>query len=396
MIAVILSPLYIALHIYLMWRLLIWLGACHKVFKKKQVIVILALIYAFFSCAILIGFLLPNGKVKYVISGIGNFWLGILLYTVIIFIINYYIKLAYFKIKNIPDNKRTKTKFYKVSGVISIFLIAFISIYGTINARNIRTTSYEVTINKRATGFKSLNIVLVADLHIGYNVGYRQIEKMVEKINKEKPDVVIMAGDIFDNDYEAIDNPNAIINSFRRIKSKYGIFAVYGNHDIDEKTLAGFTFDYNSKKMSDLRMDKMLSDSNIKLLRDDYVMLDGEIYIYGRPDYKRLGRGISKRKTPTEITSNLDTTKPIILIDHQPRELQELASAKIDLDLSGHTHNGQLFPGTVLTKFMWKNAYGYKQIGNLHSVVTSGVGLYGPNMRVGSIAEIVVVKVNFA
>ncbi len=396
MIAVILSPLYIALHIYLMWRLLIWLGACHKVFKKKQVIVILALIYAFFSCAILIGFLLPNGKVKYVISGMGNFWLGILLYTVIIFIINYYIKLAYFKIKNIPDNKRTKTKFYKVSGVISIFLIAFISIYGTINARNIRTTSYEVTINKRATGFKSLNIVLVADLHIGYNVGYRQIEKMVEKINKEKPDVVIMAGDIFDNDYEAIDNPNAIINSFRRIKSKYGIFAVYGNHDIDEKTLAGFTFDYNSKKMSDLRMDKMLSDSNIKLLRDDYVMLDGEIYIYGRPDYKRLGRGISKRKTPTEITSNLDTTKPIILIDHQPRELQELASAKIDLDLSGHTHNGQLFPGTVLTKFMWKNAYGYKQIGNLHSVVTSGVGLYGPNMRVGSIAEIVVVKVNFA
>ena len=275
-------------------------------------------------------------------------------------------------------------------------MIAFISIYGTINARNIRTTSYEVTINKRATGFKSLNIVLVADLHIGYNVGYRQIEKMVEKINKEKPDVVIMAGDIFDNDYEAIDNPNAIINSFRRIKSKYGIFAVYGNHDIDEKTLAGFTFDYNSKKMSDLRMDKMLSDSNIKLLRDDYVMLDGEIYIYGRPDYKRLGRGISKRKTPTEITSNLDTTKPIILIDHQPRELQELASAKIDLDLSGHTHNGQLFPGTVLTKFMWKNAYGYKQIGNLHSVVTSGVGLYGPNMRVGSIAEIVVVKVNFA
>ena len=396
MIAVILSPLYIALHIYLMWRLLIWLGACHKVFKKKQVIVILALIYAFFSCAILIGFLLPNGKVKYVISGMGNFWLGILLYTVIIFIINYYIKLAYFKIKNIPDNKRTKTKFYKVSGVISIFLIAFISIYGTINARNIRTTSYEVTINKRATGFKSLNIVLVADLHIGYNVGYRQIEKMVEKINKEKPDVVIMAGDIFDNDYEAIDNPNAIINSFRRIKSKYVIFAVYGNHDIDEKTLAGFTFDYNSKKMSDLRMDKMLSDSNIKLLRDDYVMLDGEIYIYGRPDYKRLGRGISKRKTPTEITSNLDTTKPIILIDHQPRELQELASAKIDLDLSGHTHNGQLFPGTVLTKFMWKNAYGYKQIGNLHSVVTSGVGLYGPNMRVGSIAEIVVVKVNFA
>ncbi len=395
MIAVFLSPLYIALHIYLIWRLLIWLGACHKIFKKKQVIIPLLLIYAFFSCSILIGFLLPKGDLKYLISGIGNFWLGILLYTVIVFIINYYIKLAYFKLKKIPSNKTKDTKFYKVSGVISIIIIAFISLYGNINARNIHTTNYEVTINKKVKSMSELNIVLVADLHIGYNVGSTQIEKMVKKINKENPDAVIMAGDIFDNDYDAIYNPDRIVNSFRQIKSKYGIFAVYGNHDIDEKTLAGFTFDYKSKKISDLRMDKMLSNSNIKLLRDDYIMLNEEIYIYGRPDYKKLGRNIDKRKTPVEITSDLDKSKPIILIDHQPRELDELEEAGIDLDLSGHTHNGQLFPGTLLTKLLWKNPYGYLKINNFNSIVTSGVGLYGPNMRVGSIAEIVKIKVKF-
>ena len=101
MIAVILSPLYVALHIYLIWRLFIWLGACYKVFKKKQVVALLLLIYAFFSCAILIGFLLPNGSVKYLISGMGNFWLGILLYTVIIFVINLiYVLVNYKKINS--------------------------------------------------------------------------------------------------------------------------------------------------------------------------------------------------------------------------------------------------------------------------------------------------------
>ncbi len=396
MIAVILSPLYVALHIYLIWRLFIWLGACYKVFKKKQVVALLLLIYAFFSCAILIGFLLPNGSVKYLISGMGNFWLGILLYTVIIFVINYYLKLIYFKVKNIPLKKRNTTKFYKISGLISIFLIAFVSIYGTLNARNIRITNYKININKKVSNFSNLKIALIADLHIGYNVGYRQIEKMVTKMNRENPDLVIIAGDIFDNDYEAIDNPNKIVNAFRQIKSKYGIYAVYGNHDIDEKTLAGFTFNYTKKKMSDLRMDKMLVDSNIELLRDEYIMLEDEIYIYGRPDYMRLGRGITKRKTPQEITANLDKEKPIILIDHEPRELHELASAKIDLDLSGHTHNGQVFPGTILCRLLWENPYGYQKIDNLHSIVTSGVGLYGPNMRVGTIAEIAMIDVSFA
>ncbi len=396
MIAVFLSPLYVILHIYLIWRLLIWLGACHKIFKKKQIIFLILLIYAFFSCAILIGFLLPKGKLKYLISGMGNFWLGILLYTIIIFVINYYIKLIYFKVKNIPPKKTRTTKFYKISGIISILLIFFISIYGTLNARNIRTTSYEITINKQVPSFKKLNIVLIADLHIGYNLGSKQIAKMVKKINEQNPDIVVIAGDIFDNDYEAIDNPTKIINSFRQIKSKYGTYAVYGNHDIDEKTLGGFTFDYKKDKISDIRMDQMLEKSNITLLRDEYLLLKDEIYIYGRPDYMRLGRGITKRKTPEEIVANLDKTKPIILIDHEPRELDELASAKVDLDLSGHTHDGQLFPGTILNKIIWKNSYGYKKINEFHSIVTSGVGLYGPNMRVGTIAEIVNIKVNFA
>lgn len=395
MIAVILSPIYVMVHIYLIWRILIWMGTCHKFFKKKSVIIIILLIYTFLSTAILVGFLLPQGPLKHFMSGIGNLWLGTLLYTIIIFTIAFFLKLIYFTLSDIPPHKVYKSKVYKISGFISFFFIAVVTIWGAINARNIHTTKYKININKK-TNLAELNIVMVADLHLGYNIGYLEIEKMVKKINNEHPDIVIIAGDIFDNNYDALDSPSKIKKAFKRIKSKYGIYAVYGNHDIDEKTLAGFTFDYNAYKVSDLRMDQLLKDSDINLLRDEYVYIDNSFYLYGRPDYQRLGRNISKRKTPQQITKKMDKTKPIIVIDHQPLELQELQKAGVDLDLSGHTHDGQVFPGNILTSLMWDNSYGLKKYQNFTSIVTSGVGVYGPNMRVGTIAEITSIKVKFA
>ena len=239
-------------------------------------------------------------------------------------------------------------------------------------------------------------VVLVADLHIGYNIGAAQIKRMVDNINAENPDIVVMAGDIFDNSYDAIREPEKIKELFKSINSKYGIYAVYGNHDIYEKTLVGFTFKRHDKKMSDARMDELLKDSNVMLLRDDYVLVDNAFYLVGRADATRPGRDIDVRKSPDELTKDLDKTKPIFVIDHQPRQLEELSDAGVDLDLSGHTHDGQMFPGNVTVGLMWKNPYGKKKYGNMSSVVTSGVGLYGPNMRVGTIAEITSINVKFS
>ena len=91
----------------------------------------------------------------------------------------------------------------------------------------------------------------------------------------------------------------------------------------------------------------------------------------------------------------MDKSLPIIVIDHEPAQLKQLADSGVDLDLSGHTHNGQLWPGTISIKWLWDNAYGLKQIENMTSIVTSGVGLFGPNMRTGCIAEICNIKVIF-
>ena len=91
----------------------------------------------------------------------------------------------------------------------------------------------------------------------------------------------------------------------------------------------------------------------------------------------------------------MDLSKPVFVIDHQPKELQELADAGVDLDLCGHTHDGQTFPGNLTIRMMWENACGYLKKGDMHNIVTSGVGVFGPNMRVGTAAEICSVTVKF-
>lgn len=274
-------------------------------------------------------------------------------------------------------------------------LILGIGIYGIVNARIVHTTPYEITIDKDGGNFQNMKVVLVADLHLGYNIGVSQITKMVDKINAEDPDLVVIAGDIFDNEYEALEDPDALIALFRQIRSRYGIYACYGNHDISEKILAGFTFSSKNKKESDPRMDEFLQLAGVQLLRDEAVLINDSVYLYGRPDAQRPGRGITERKTPEEITAELDTDKPILVIDHQPRELDELAAAGVDADLCGHTHDGQLFPLNLTSKLIWKNSCGYLQVGNMHNIVTSGVGLFGPNMRVATKAEICSITLHF-
>ena len=179
-----------------------------------------------------------------------------------------------------------------------------------VNAAIIRTTPYQVSIPKDGGKLSSLKIVLAADLHLGYSVGKTQMRQMVEKINRESPDLVVIAGDVFDNDYEAMDDPEALISILQGIQSKYGVYACYGNHDVSEKILAGFTFDRaGEKKESDPRMDSFLERAGIRLLKEEWELIDGSFYLYGRPDQERPGRGVEVRKTPAELTAGLDAEK---------------------------------------------------------------------------------------
>ena len=285
-------------------------------------------------------------------------------------------------------DKKTDNKGLAIIGGLIAAIIVLLCVIGVINARIIRTTEYQITIDKKVEWMKELNVVMVGDFHLGYNVGSRQMKKMVKKINAQNPDIVLIVGDIFDNDYDALDDPDELVDILKDIDSRYGVYAVYGNHDVQEKRLAGFPFGRNKDKEADERMDKFLKDADIELLRDEYILIDNKFYLYGRPDAERPGKGIEKRKSADEIVTGMNMSKPVIVMDHQPKEMTKLSEAGVDLDLSGHTHNGQVWPCNLLTRLMWDNSYGYKQIGNMHSIVTSGVGTFGPNMRIGTKAEI--------
>lgn len=399
MVAIYLAPAYLAVCAYILFRTIHWIQVLHSIFQNVWVCRGIGLIYFFVVFSILIAFMAPASGFRRFMKLLSNYWLGVLVYTIMTVGIADGLRLLIkYPLKNVAFPGR-ELLFSNVGtavvGVVCAVIITTVSIYGMINAGNIQTTKYDISIDKKAGKLDSLNVVLIADLHLGYNIGCRHMEKMVEKINAQNPELVVVAGDIFDNEYEALENPDRLVAILRGIQSKYGVYACYGNHDIQEKILAGFTFGGKEKKESSVKMDEFLEKSGITLLRDEYVLIDDSFYLYGRPDYERPGRGIDERKSPQEITEDLDLSLPVLVIDHEPRELQELADAGVDADLCGHTHDGQLFPGNLTIKLMWENACGYLKKGNMHSIVTSGVGLFGPNMRVGTKSEICDIMMHF-
>lgn len=389
MLAVYLSPVYILLNLYILRWLLRWMNACSSHFHKKGIKAAVICVYSFLALSLLTGFLFPEGVFGRLMKLTGNYWLGVMLYALLVIALADLMRVILRRIRH-------RGLKLPIAGAVCVLVTAALCIGGAVNARVIHTVKYDVTVEKQAGRLDNLKIILAADLHLGYNTGCREMEQMVRKINAQKPDLVVIAGDIFDNEYEALDDPKRLIGILQGIESKYGVYACYGNHDIEEKILAGFTFGgRHEKKESDPRMDALLKKAGITLLRDEKVLIDESFYLYGRPDLHRPGRGIEIRKAPGEITEGMDQEKPIIVLDHEPKELQELAQAGVDLDLSGHTHEGQTFPGNLAIRLMWENAYGYLKKGDMHNIVTSGVGVFGPYIRVGTKAEICVVNVQF-
>lgn len=390
MLAVYLSPIYIIANSYLLIRLHRWLGTCNPLFRKIGICVVISLAYVFLAASLLIAFFLPIGPARRIMKLISNYWLGILLYLILAVLMADAICFLLFLI----TKRRLKCRTAAAGGICAVVVLG-LSAWGAYNARIIQVTPYEITVNKDGGRLENLNVVLAADLHLGYNIGTAHMMQMVDKINEQNADIVVFAGDIFDNEYEALDDPEELIAVLQKIQSKYGVYACYGNHDVEEKILAGFTFGGNKKKESSIQMDEFLERAGIHLLQDEAVLIDDSFYLYGRPDAQRPGRGINMRKTAAELMGELDTEKPVIVIDHEPKELQELADAGVDIDLCGHTHDGQMFPANLITALMWENSYGYLKKDHMHTIVTSGVGLFGPNMRVGTIAEICPITVHF-
>lgn len=390
MIAIYLSPIYLLLNLYILRWAYLWMGTCHSILRTLGFRLIFAVIYVLLSTSLLTGFLIKNPKSLHRMLKItGNYFLGIFLYTLVIILLADFGRIL-LKYVFHASWIHSRTAF-TVAGAICALLILLLSACGIFHAKYIKTTSYDVIINKTIPERTSMKVVLLADTHFGYNAGVLHARELVRKINKQKPDLVCIAGDIFDNEYDAIRNPEKLEKTLRGIKSTYGVYACWGNHDLNEEILAGFTFKHKDGDLSDIkdpRMKKFLKNSNIHILEDESILINDQFYVIGRKDASLTEKIHETRKAPAQLTEKLNRDKPIIMIDHQPKELQELADAGVDLDLCGHTHNGQTFPGNFTIKLMWENPCGLLSKDNMTNITTSGAGVWGPAMRIGTDSEI--------
>lgn len=398
MLAIFLAPIYILLNIYVLRWGYLWIGNCHHLFQSRIFRIILTVIYTLIALTPLTGFLIRKPAFLHRILKItSNYFLGIFMYILMVLfsidvvrlILKYAVHASWIQSRIV----------FAAVGACCICIVIIISFSGIYHAKHIKVTPYKITVDKSAPDMDSLKIVLLADTHFGYNSGAVHAQEIVDKINEQNPNLVCIAGDIFDNEYDAVREPEKISEILRTIRSKYGVYACWGNHDLNEPILAGFTFKHkkeDSKQLKDPRMKRFLQNSNIQLLEDEAVLIDNSFYVVGRKDASLIEKIEEKRKTPAQLTQKLDKDKTIIVIDHQPKELQDIADAGVDLDLCGHTHDGQTFPGNFTVKFLWENPCGYLQKGSMHNIVTSGSGVWGPAMRVGTDSEICTINLIFS
>ncbi len=194
-----------------------------------------------------------------------------------------------------------------------------------------------------------------------------------------EPDIVCIAGDIFNGNIYALHNPSGTLDLLKSINAKYGVYACLGNHD------GGKTF---------REITRFLEEGNIKLLNDEHVTIDNRLVLAGRVDSSPIGGfdGL-KRKNFADIKTSINTDLPVIVMDHNPLNMGQYGN-EIDLILSGHTHRGQIFPANLVTRVMYTIDYGryQKDEDSPNVIVTSGVGTWGMPMRIGSNNEIVVIS----
>jgi predicted MPP superfamily phosphohydrolase len=313
----------------------------------------------------------PIGAVS-VMQHIGGTWLCSLLYFVpivlaidIVCLINKFVPFIH---RIFSGNPQTISlyAFFFVAGTVAVIFA-----YGVIRFNNPSVATPDFKTDKQIN--RAPKIVIASDLHLGYTIGSNKLNDFVEFINRQNPDIVLLCGDIFDRSARPVESKN-MLSKLKEIKAPLGVYAVPGNHEYYGDREKAFHY---------------LSDVFV-LLRDSVARPTDDIYIVGRDD-----RSNKKRKPLKEIMSKISPDKLIILLDHQPQHLEEAQEAGVDFQFSGHTHNGQVWPINIIASKLYEKSYGYLRKGNTQYYITSGLGLWGAHLRIGSRSEIVVLE-NYA
>jgi len=300
----------------------------------------------------------------------GYYTLPLLLYLVLTVVVSDLIIGAMRLLRIVSKAALRSSRCVVVQLCIYLATPALIVVLGAVNNNSLQIKEYSVEVPRKSSSIRLLKIVFASDFHLGDVTSDHLVERFAVKVNALNPDLVLIGGDILEGhgrdaglgEYE---------RQFRQLRAKYGVYAVPGNHEMHGGSGKEF-------------FDK----SGIRLLQDSVVCIDGAFCLAGRND----GRA-GNRKSIHDLLRDTRDDLPVILLDHRPSDLDNVCNANVDIQLSGHTHHGQLFPVNYITERQYELSWGYLKKGSTHFIVTSGVQVWGPPVRTSGRSEIVVINV---
>ena len=310
----------------------------------------------------------------------GSFWLGAMVYFILILLVIDIVRLLNLVVPVIPPlwmNNPTQTKMVLFTG--TIILVSVISLIAHINTWYPGTTTLDLELDGKNSQMRSVKIVMVSDIHLGSLTPKNRVDRLVRKINSLNPDIILTAGDVLDEDVRPVIHRD-LGSALKKLAAPLGVYGITGNHEY----IGGVSeaADY-------------LTSHGIVLIRDSVVKINDSFYLAGREDRSINSFSEGRRMSAKDLINLAKDDIPVILLDHQPYDLEKSAAAGADLQLSGHTHHGQLWPFNFITRAIYTISRGYGEIDGMKVYVSNGIGTWGPPMRLGSRPEIVVINVTF-
>jgi len=316
--------------------------------------------------------LLP-GPLAVVLKLAGSYWLVVVLYSLLLLPVVDLLALLF------AAGGVAKSVYVPALGWTFLAVLLAILIKGSYNAWSPVVRRYEVTVSKPYPGRRQLRVAVASDLHLGTVVRKRHLQRLVREVTALQPDLILLPGDIIDDEIAPFIRQN-MAETMRGLQAPLGSYAVLGNHEY----IGGHVETFNEQ----------MTQSGVRLLMDEVVCVEDALYIVGRKDAAAVGFAQGRMEL-AELLAGLDRDKPLIVLDHQPRQLNQAAAAGADVLLGGHTHRGQMAPGNRITRRLFELDWGYLRKDRLHAIVSSGFGTWGPPVRIGSRCELVELVIHF-
>lgn len=248
--------------------------------------------------------------------------------------------------------------------------VAMVALFTYANLHYRHKYRQELSLTTEKPLGRSYRLVMASDLHLGYHNPRKELARWVDMLNAEKADAILIAGDIIDISVRPLLEEN-MAQELRRLNAP--VYACLGNHEY-----------YSGEP----KAQQFYRDAGIRLLRDETALIDSAIVVAGRDD--RTNR---RRKALNAVLEGVDHSKYLIVLDHQPYNLEQAEQCGVDLQFSGHTHHGQVWPASWVTEAIYECAFGQHQRGTTHYYVSSGLGIWGGKFRIGTRSEYVVATI---